>query len=149
MQLHKLQPSHYGKFPKRVGRGGKRGTTSGRGQKGQKSRSGHKIRPAIRDLIIRLPKLRGFKNKSIHEKTAIVSLAMLSKIQSADITRKTLVENGLVSKNFKGAIKILGDGEIKKILHVKGVGVSKSARIKIEAAGGNIAGVVAVTAIAE
>ncbi|MEK9186632.1 MAG: uL15 family ribosomal protein, partial [Patescibacteria group bacterium] len=63
MQLHQLKPRHR-QYPKtRVGRGGKRGTTSGRGQKGQKSRSGHRIRPAERDYIQRLPKLRGLKNK--------------------------------------------------------------------------------------
>jgi large subunit ribosomal protein L15 len=59
MQLHELQPIHYNKDGKRIARGGKRGHTSGRGQKGQKSRSGHRIRPAVRDMIQRLPKLRG------------------------------------------------------------------------------------------
>ncbi len=59
MQLHELQPNHYNKEAKRIARGGKRGRTSGRGQKGQKSRSGRKIRPAIRDFVQRLPKLRG------------------------------------------------------------------------------------------
>ncbi len=62
MQLHQLQSNHpnYGK--KRVGRGGKRGTTSGRGTKGQHSRAGRRIRPAERDFIQRLPKLRGIGN---------------------------------------------------------------------------------------
>ena len=59
---------------KRVGRGGKRGTTSGRGTKGQKSRSGHRIRPAERDLLIRIPKLRGYRNKSIQKKYPSSSL---------------------------------------------------------------------------
>lgn len=59
MQLHELQAIHENKEAQRIGRGGKRGTTSGRGQKGQKSRSGHRIRPAVRDMIQRLPKLRG------------------------------------------------------------------------------------------
>ncbi len=59
MQLHELQSNHYNKDAKRIARGGKRGRTSGRGQKGQKSRSGRKIRPAIRDLVQRTPKLRG------------------------------------------------------------------------------------------
>ena len=59
MQLHELQPNYYNKDAKRIARGGKRGRTSGRGQKGQKSRSGRKIRPAIRDFVQRLPKLRG------------------------------------------------------------------------------------------
>ena len=63
MQLHELQPDTPNKNRKRIGRGGKRGTTSGRGQKGQTSRAGHRIRPAERDLIQRLPKLKGVKNK--------------------------------------------------------------------------------------
>ena len=63
MQLHEIQPLHENRKEKRVGRGGKRGTTSGRGTKGQRARAGHRIRPAERDLIQRLPKLRGFANK--------------------------------------------------------------------------------------
>ncbi|MBI1839214.1 MAG: uL15 family ribosomal protein [Candidatus Colwellbacteria bacterium] len=63
MQLHQLQQLYKNKEGKRVGRGGKRGTYSGKGQKGQKARAGHRIRPAERDLIQRLPKLRGFRNK--------------------------------------------------------------------------------------
>lgn len=63
MQLHELQSLHPNKKEKRVGRGGKRGTYSGRGVKGQSSRAGHRIRPAERDLIQRMPKLRGFANK--------------------------------------------------------------------------------------
>jgi len=63
MQLHELQPDSPNKTRKRIGRGGKRGTTSGRGQKGQKSRAGRRIRPAERDLIQSLPKLKGVKNK--------------------------------------------------------------------------------------
>jgi large subunit ribosomal protein L15 len=59
MQLHELAPTHRSKDKKRIGRGGKRGTFCGRGSKGQKSRAGHRIRPAERDLILRLPKLRG------------------------------------------------------------------------------------------
>ena len=66
MQLHELRPVHKNKSKKRIGRGGKRGTYSGRGMKGQKSRAGRKIRPAIRDLIQRTPKLRGAKDTHAH-----------------------------------------------------------------------------------
>lgn len=59
MQLHELQPKHKLKKQKRIGRGGKRGTYSGRGIKGQKSRAGRKLKPAIREFIKRYPKLRG------------------------------------------------------------------------------------------
>jgi large subunit ribosomal protein L15 len=62
--LHTIKPTTKNKSKKRIGRGGKRGTYSGKGMKGQKSRAGRKIRPAIRDLIQRTPKLRGARNKS-------------------------------------------------------------------------------------
>jgi large subunit ribosomal protein L15 len=59
MQLHEIQPCQKQKTKKRIGRGGKRGTYSGKGMKGQKSRAGAKIRPEVRDLIKKTPKLRG------------------------------------------------------------------------------------------
>lgn len=63
MNLHQIAPANKSKSKKRIGRGGKRGTYSGRGVKGQKARAGRKIRPATRDLIQQIPKLRGSKNK--------------------------------------------------------------------------------------
>ncbi len=62
MQLHELKPKHKLKRKKRVGRGGKKGTYSGKGIKGQSSRSGRKMVPIIRELIKRYPKLRGYKS---------------------------------------------------------------------------------------
>lgn len=62
MQLHTLQPTHQLKGKRRIGRGGKRGTYSGRGVKGQGARAGNKIRPGTRDLIQQIPKLRGARN---------------------------------------------------------------------------------------
>jgi len=64
MQLHEVKPTTINKSKKRIGRGGKRGTYSGRGIKGQKSRAGRKIRPAVRDLMQRTPKLRGAKDQA-------------------------------------------------------------------------------------
>lgn len=64
MQLHELKPKHKRKKRKRVGRGGKRGTYSGRGIKGQKARAGRRLKPVIRELIKRYPKLRGYKFKA-------------------------------------------------------------------------------------
>ena len=61
--LHKLEANPNKTSKKRIGRGGKRGTYSGKGVKGQKSRAGKKIRPAVRDLMNQTPKLRGVKNK--------------------------------------------------------------------------------------
>ncbi|MBZ1348254.1 MAG: uL15 family ribosomal protein [Candidatus Nealsonbacteria bacterium] len=68
MQLHQLKPIHKRKKRKRLGRGGKRGTYSGRGMKGQKSRAGARFEPIIRGLIKRYPKLRGYRNRSVCRK---------------------------------------------------------------------------------
>jgi len=136
--LYELKPKHKNKSKKRIGRGGKRGTTSGRGQKGQKSRAGHKIRPAFRDVLTRIPKLRGFGNKPINPKPQTVSVGSLSKLKVSEITLKTLVGAGLVRKGDGRNVKILGDGDIKKSVILKGLKVSESARKKIESAGGSV-----------
>lgn len=120
-----------------MGRGGKRGTMSGRGQKGQKSRSGHKIRPAERDLIQRLPKLRGFTNKA-REAAKVVNLEDLQKMKESEITLEVLKANGLVSKRYTGIVKVLGTGEATRAFTVKGLRVSASAKEKIEKAGGKV-----------
>ncbi|MEK6872095.1 MAG: uL15 family ribosomal protein [Nanoarchaeota archaeon] len=112
---------------KRVGRGGKRGTTSGRGTKGQKSRSGHVIRPAERDFLIRLPKLRGYRNKSIREKVRGIRVDKLETMPGNEFSKENL-----------GNVKILDGGELKKSVTVKGLPVSKSAKEKIEKAGGKV-----------
>ena len=120
MLLQDIKPINK-KYPKaRVGRGGKRGTTSGKGQKGQKSRSGHRIRPAERDLIQRLPKLRGYRNKSLKEKLPVINVGDLENFK------------------FDRTVKILGEGEVKKPFHINGLPVSKTAKEKIEAAGGSV-----------
>ncbi len=79
MQLHEIKPIHKIKKPKRVGRGGKRGTYCGRGVKGQKARAGRKLKPLIREVIKKYPKLRGYRFKSKKEKLAIVNLESLEK----------------------------------------------------------------------
>jgi len=112
---------------KRIGRGGSRGTSSGRGTKGQGSRSGHRIRPAERDFLIRIPKLRGYKNKSFREKPRIWNVENLQKSSK-----------NIFSSDTVGKIKILGRGDIKKSVTVSGLKVSKIARDKIIAAGGKI-----------
>lgn len=112
----------------RVGRGGKRGTTSGKGTKGQKSRAGRRIRPAERDYIQRLPKLRGYKNKPVSPKLRAVNVGDLEK----------LIDGNVVDAKALPNTKILGEGEIKKAFEIKGVPVSESARKKIEAAGGKV-----------
>lgn len=128
-----------------VARGGHRGKTAGRGTKGQKARAGHKIRPEIRDLIKRIPKMRGRgknSNLSINEKPVVLNIDALELIFGAGetVSRTTLVEHGLVTlRNGKiPAVKILGNGSLTKKLTIKGLDVSASAKEKIEKAGGAI-----------
>ena len=147
MQLHDLKREHKLKTAKRVGRGGKRGKTSGRGMKGQKARTGNSMRPAMRDVIMKLPKLRGHgvhsgKNKAIINKYFPVNVSALEKaFQNGEVVSQfSLVEKGVVEK-VRGRIpriKILGNGELKKKLIVEGLSLSKTAREKIEAAKGQI-----------
>jgi large subunit ribosomal protein L15 len=143
MQLHELQFTRR-KKSQRIGRGGKRGSYSGRGVKGQRSRSGHKIRPAERDLIIRLPKLRGFANKPKSDKPLVLNLSdvarfmMKAKSEGNVINLEVLKKAGAASSRFKGEVKVLGDGDIKGSYTFEGFKVSKSAKIKIEKAGGKI-----------
>ena len=138
MQLHQLKPIHSSKDKKRIARGGKRGTTSGRGQKGQSSRAGAKIRPAERDLIIRIPKKRGFKNKPLGPKPVIIKLKDLEKEFESNqtINKKVLQEKGFI-RHIGQRVKIL-DGEIKKAFEFEGLEVSKKAIEKIKAAGGKV-----------
>ncbi|MDE2019327.1 MAG: uL15 family ribosomal protein [Patescibacteria group bacterium] len=138
MKLHQLS-SIKSRRSQRIGRGGKRGTTSGRGTKGQRSRAGRRIRPALRDLVIRLPKRRGFRNKQKAEKPAIFNIGELSqKLKSyaagkgaVELNRELLQAAGLLGKNFKGKIKILGKGEAAFPMTVKGIAVSKSVEAKL------------------
>jgi len=142
MQLHELRPKHKLKRKKRVGRGGKKGTYSGRGIKGQKARASRKLKPLIRELIKRYPKLRGYKFKAIKLKPAILNLQILEKKfkESEIINPQILLKKNLISKIERKIpkIKILGRGEIKKALIIEGCEVSKSAKEKIEKAGGTV-----------
>src|SRR3990172_2549421 len=138
MRLNDVKPKHPGKDKKpRIGRGGKRGYSSGRGQKGQKSRAGHRIRPAERDLIIRIPKLRGYKNKPRSAPNVVVNLSALERLTENVVTKDVLVKNGLLKKpNLP--VKILDGGEIKRDVEIKGIPTSAGAKKKIEAAGGKV-----------
>ena len=138
MQLHELHVKKSHAKRQRVGRGGKRGTTSGRGQKGQKSRSGHRIRPAFRDLVIRIPKRRGFRNMTKSAKSIVLNVGDLE-VFSGTITKDTLIKAGIINKREKDRdIKLLGSGEVTKALTIEGLSVSKSATMKIEKAGGKV-----------
>jgi len=146
MQLHEIKPIHKLKKRKRIGRGGKRGTYSGKGMKGQKSRSGKRLRPVIRDVIKRYPKLRGYRFKpkdfGLRSKILTVNLETLEKKFAADETVNpvTLLEKRIISK-IKGIIpkvKILGKGELTKPLTFENCRISESAKKKIEKAKGTV-----------
>ena len=142
MQLNSIKSSTTKKSRKRIARGGKRGKTSGRGTKGQKSRAGRRIRPAERDLIKKLPKLRGYRFKSIKDKHAVVSVSDIERaFQSGDVVNPaSLAEHQLIEKKGKSfpMVKVLSDGSITKKVTVEGCAVSAAAREKIEKAGGVI-----------
>lgn len=142
MKLHDLQPATGSKHVrKRVGRGDSSGTgkTAGRGEKGQKSRSGASHRPYFEGgqipLFRRLPK-RGFKSPN-HK---IFNLVNLKDIEAnfevnAVIDENVLREKALIGKHLH-ALKILADGELTKAMTIKAHKFSAAAKVKIEAAGG-------------
>lgn len=142
MQLHEIAPKHKIRKRKRVGRGGKKGTYSGRGIKGQKARAGRRLKPAIRSIIKMYPKLRGYSFKPLTEKPTIVNLYMIEKKFEAGetVSPQTLVEKKL-ARQYKGKlpkIKILGEGKLTKKLTVENCKISKSAKEIIEKAGGEV-----------
>jgi len=143
MQIHEIT---VGKRPKRklIGRGGKRGTYSGRGNKGQKARSGGSIDPLFEggrsSLVERMKKLRGFK--SIHPKKNTVSLALLEKWYDTGetVSFETLVAKKLVRESkAKNGVKILSRGTLsKKLTIAAGILLSESAQATIEKLGGTV-----------
>ncbi len=143
MKMHELGPA-YGATTKRkiVGRGIGSGTgkTAGKGHKGQKARTGGKIRRGFEGgqtpLYRRIPK-RGFNNYFAKE-YAIVNVADLETFDNdAVVDSKALIEKGLIKKELDG-IKVLGNGELTKKLTVVATKFSKSAQEKIQAVGGKI-----------
>jgi len=149
MQLHELKPATPKKAAKRIGRGGKRGKTSGRGHKGQKARAGNSTRPEIREHIKKIPKLRGHginRAQTVNAervRPVVVNVAALEAgfEAGAVVNRKTMVAAGILEtvRRKAPAVKILGNGELTKKLKVEDCQVSASAKAKIEAAGGSVA----------
>ena len=145
MKLHELSPAKGSKHArKRLGRGPGSGTgkTAGRGEKGQKSRSGHTHRPGFEGgqmpLVRRVPK-RGFTNIWRTEYT-VVNLSQLEQLAVTgtggnEVTPDLLVARGLARRGRP--VKVLGVGEVGRAFKVKAHRFSKSARAKIEAAGGS------------
>ncbi len=128
---------------KRVGRGdgSRHGTYSGRGSKGQKSRSGNKMRPGFEGgqlpLIKRLPRKRGFVN-IFRTEYSIVNVNGLNIFEpGSEVTPEIMVAAGVV-KSLRYPIKILAEGDIKHPLSVKANKFSAAAKAKIEAAGGKV-----------
>jgi large subunit ribosomal protein L15 len=143
MKLNELSPAPGSqKSSKRLGRGvgSGSGKTAGRGTKGYNSRSGGGVRPGYEGgqmpLQRRLPK-RGFTN-IFRKKIAVVNIRDLSRFESGSVVdEKALTEAGLI-KGRRDGIKLLGNGEISHPLEIKVNLISKSAREKIEAAGGKV-----------
>ena len=139
MKIEELKPAMKKKTANRVGRGmgSGNGKTSGRGQKGQKARSGGGVRRGFEGgqtpLYRRLPK-RGFTN--IHAKTYTeVTLTMLNKSKATDVTAETLLEERIIGKINDGIV-VLATGKLDKKLNVKATRFTATAKEKIEALGG-------------
>jgi large subunit ribosomal protein L15 len=143
LSLSNLKPAQARKDRKRVGRGlgSGKGRYSGRGIKGQKSRSGSHKMPAGFEggqmpMHMRLPKLKGFKNR-FRVEYQVVNLDKLAELypQGGEVTKADLVAKGAVRKNE--LVKVLGTGEISVAINVKVDAYSASAKEKITAAGGS------------
>ena len=141
MQINNLKREHPNKKSRLVGRGGTRGKTSGRGGKGQTARAGNKRRPELRDIIKKLPKMRGYRTRSFEKKPLPVNVDALNVFESGvTITKALLLENKIIKKQggVIPAVKILGKGELNKKLIITECLVSDTARAKVEKAGGEI-----------
>ncbi len=147
MELHTLTRPRGIAKARRVGRGGKRGKTSGRGGKGQTARAGAKLRPQWRDIIKKIPKRRGYgRNRSRTAvpriPAAVVNLDLLSKAFKANdiVTPIALVKAGYVRRvsGKTPPVKILGGGTLSHKLSFEGVSVSAAAKAAIEKAGGSV-----------
>jgi large subunit ribosomal protein L15 len=142
MREHEIgRPASLQKGAKRVGRGpgSGRGTTSGKGQKGQNSRSGVTIRPGFEGgqlpIIKRLPELRGFRNP-FRVEFQVVNVQSLDRFDAgAHVTIGDLYASGLV-RSARKPVKVLGQGDITKPIHLEAHRFSQSAKEKIVAAGG-------------
>jgi len=143
MKLHELAPPEGARTERRrVGRGhgSGRGKTSGKGVKGQKSRSGGKI-PAYFEggqlpLVRKLPYRRGFNNP-FRVEYEIVNIGDLDRVSDSTITPDALRAAGLVRRG-KQPVKVLGQGSISRAVTVQAHAISATARAAIEAAGGTV-----------
>jgi len=140
MQIQNLKPRSPRKSTQRVGRGGKRGTYSGKGQKGQSSRAGHKSFSGMRVMFARIPKRRGIGNNVINKHQIDISLDSIVKVfnDNSTISPKTLKDNKFI-KALNDSVKIVGSkSTLSKKFTVKGVYLSGGALKQIENAGGTV-----------
>jgi large subunit ribosomal protein L15 len=146
MERHTITRPHHLQKSRRVGRGSKRGKTSGRGTKGQKARAGNKRRPEMRDIIKKIPKRRGYgKNRArgvvAGGRTFALNLSSLNVFENgATVDVKAIMKAGL-ARRVDGKVpplKILGEGELTKKFIVSGIPVSVAAKAAIEKAGGSV-----------
>lgn len=144
MKQHELRsPKGARRVSKRVGRGnGSKGNYSGKGMKGQQSRSGSGPRPGFEGgqlpLVLKLPTRRGFTN-IFRTDYAVVNLSSLEQRfeNGADVTPEAMVHAGLL-RNLKMPIKVLADGEITKSLTVTAHRFSTQAKAQLQSAGGTV-----------
>lgn len=143
MRPHQLAPNPGATHAKkRIGRGdGSRGTTAGKGTKGQKARAGGGVRPGFEGgqlpIIKRLPHMRGFHN-IFKTEYAVVNISQLGRLEGDDpITPQRLHAAGLIP-SASAKVKVLGDGDLSKAITVQAAKFSSAARTKIEAAGGHV-----------
>ncbi len=146
MQTHDVKSNTLLKKKVQIGRGGKRGKTSGRGTKGQGARAGNKKRPEFRDIIKKLPKLRGYKFNSIKTQPTTVSFEFIEKMYMAGETVNpyNLAEKGIhaTKGHTLRTVKILNRGTLTKALNFEHCYVSKTAEVTIKNAGGSVTPVV-------
>ena len=142
MQIHQLRSSNKSSKKRKVGRGGKRGTYSGRGIKGQRSRAGSKIKSQVREMILKFPKRRGVSFNSLKEKSLAIQLKDIAKIfpDGAIITLKKIKKTNLINSKKKKfhSIKILGPIALSKKYVIKNCPVSEKVKEAIEKAGGKV-----------
>lgn len=141
------RPKNLKKPAVRIGKGGKRGKTSGRGMKGQKARKGNSTRPEMRDIIKKLPKRRGYgtnRSRSVVPRPGFQTLN-LDQLEmhfetGAIVSPKTAFELGLVRREGGKLpqVKVLSRGSLSKKLEFSNVAVSQTAKAAIEKAGGTI-----------
>lgn len=148
MQVHEIMRDSAREVSKRIGRGGKRGKTSGRGGKGQTARAGNSTRPEMRDIIKKIPKLRGHgvnrartvNSERVLPKTLNIEALEIHFEDGAEITPKTIIAKGLLraTAGKTPMVKLLARGDVTKKFTVSGCIISAGAKAKIEKAGGTV-----------